>query len=753
MHRLKHNPLKIISIIAVFTLLITLSTFRIFSFDIWTHLSIGKYISQNHKIPEYNIFSYTNENYPTVYEEWLFQVCLYKIYSLFGIFGINMFRIIIPCFVFFILLCLVWEKLNPLTILIFLIGVIASSIRFFPRPELFSYLIFSIYLYILFKFEKKPQLLYLIPFLQVIWVNMHGYHIIGFLLIIIFLLCELFSNIINNKKLLNTNIVFLGTTLLLSLMLSFLNPYGFKGIILPFIRVFEYGGTHKILAYTIRELKSPLISIPRINYPILSYKVLLFIGLLSFLVNYKNTKLSFLITAISFAYLSIKAERNIAFFSISILPIAILNFDSFITRVRGNINNKFSFLCSSILESVSYVILLLCICIVIVDVISNNYYIRQNSPKRFGFGISEQMYPVNAVKFIKEKGIVVNNIFNNFDIGGHLLWNFYPDKKVFIDGRTNSYDINFYKNYRKMLINKKLLEETIKKYNIDCFLITHYNEEVTPLIRMLYKDRNWKLIYFDEISLIFLKNNSLHKNQIVKYHIDLKNMEEHLKMKLSSIIRKVNLSIGYYFKGRLFSKLGMHEDAIKLYQKALELEENPIYYIRMAFSYGVLGKVHASFKCYKEACRLDSGCKKMISELAYIYAQRRLNSAIVFKDMATNIEMKTRPDKRHIVPKISIDAVKYKLDFNLKVIIVDIRNQKDYKNGHIPEAINIPYEKFSELNVKLPKNKEIYIYGNNEKDKRSSKICKKLIAEGYNLVREIKGGFEAWKKAGLKVEK
>ncbi len=41
------------------------------------------------------------------------------------------------------------------------------------------------------------------------------------------------------------------------------------------------------------------------------------------------------------------------------------------------------------------------------------------------------------------------NIYNSYNIGGYLIWEWYLKKKVFIDGRSGIYESKFYTNYRK----------------------------------------------------------------------------------------------------------------------------------------------------------------------------------------------------------------------------------------------------------------------------------------------------------------
>ena len=99
-------------------------------------------------------------------------------------------------------------------------------------------------------------------------------------------------------------------------------------------------------------------------------------------------------------------------------------------------------------------------------------------------------------------------------------------------------------------------------------------------------------------------------------------------------------------------------------------------------------------------------------------------------------------------------------DINNKkdIVIIDVRAAKDYAAGHIPGAINMPmadYNNFegSEKEFKgLKKDKLNYVYCYELLCRGALKACKKFASLGYP-VKEMKGGFEAWKEHSYPIEK
>lgn len=74
--------------------------------------------------------------------------------------------------------------------------------------------------------------------------------------------------------------------------------------------------------------------------------------------------------------------------------------------------------------------------------------------------------------------------------------------------------------------------------------------------------------------------------------------------------------------------------------------------------------------------------------------------------------------------------------------IIDIRSIQSYNNNHIPNAINIPFEKLIiKPNLYLKSNEKYFIYC--QKGSLSKKACQILSKMGYHVV-DIAGGYEEW---------
>jgi rhodanese-related sulfurtransferase len=83
--------------------------------------------------------------------------------------------------------------------------------------------------------------------------------------------------------------------------------------------------------------------------------------------------------------------------------------------------------------------------------------------------------------------------------------------------------------------------------------------------------------------------------------------------------------------------------------------------------------------------------------------------------------------------------------------VVDVRLKEDYKKGHIPTAINIPYDEWNNFDQKLDKNKVNVIYCYSQVCHLAAKAAVKFATHGFKVM-ELEGGYEGWKQHKLNIE-
>jgi rhodanese-related sulfurtransferase len=86
------------------------------------------------------------------------------------------------------------------------------------------------------------------------------------------------------------------------------------------------------------------------------------------------------------------------------------------------------------------------------------------------------------------------------------------------------------------------------------------------------------------------------------------------------------------------------------------------------------------------------------------------------------------------------------------LVLLDVRSREGYREGHLPGAINIPFEELPARLKELPKDKEIITYCWDTTCILCTKASYVLASAGYRT-KEMLGGIEVWQHAGFPVEK
>jgi hypothetical protein len=111
-------------------------------------------------------------------------------------------------------------------------------------------------------------------------------------------------------------------------------------------------------------------------------------------------------------------------------------------------------------------------------------------------------YPKKALKFIIQKNLKPN-LFTHSNWSDFFLWFTYPKYRSFVDGRIEFFQknkiIEKYNNFFTSFSENKLLS---KKYDINTVVVLNKSEYT-----LFFKKCGWSLIYEDNLSAIFQKNN------------------------------------------------------------------------------------------------------------------------------------------------------------------------------------------------------------------------------------------------------
>ena len=104
------------------------------------------------------------------------------------------------------------------------------------------------------------------------------------------------------------------------------------------------------------------------------------------------------------------------------------------------------------------------------------------------------------------------------------------------------------------------------------------------------------------------------------------------------------------------------------------------------------------------------------------------------------------------VATISAEALNARLKASEnKPLVVDVREQGEYDEVHIQDALLAPLGSVAQGVAEVPKDREIVLVCRS--GRRSAKALEVLAATGYTRLSHLEGGMLAWEKAGYPVVK
>lgn len=518
----------------VFGVLIFLSTtFKITGDDdFFWHLATGRYVVENKVVPDKDVFGYVTQNTEWIPFEWGWDVLSYGLYSLGGYNSILVFRSLIFMLIFYLYLRLLNKfKVSPVLSLIILFALLIGIMdRLSPRPHIITYLLFICLLYFLISFkytdrEKYQKRLFLIPVIFLIWGNIHMGVLAGGLLLFIFTVSEILIYLFPRKfssneihPLTKTQLKYLVIVSIASAVVLLLNPHGFQTYI------YAYGHTKMKLLDSINEWRSPFDPVYGGGFVNTIYKVFLFSGILILICSYIKMDLFFALVYAGFVVYSVRAMRFTVDYEIIMAFFIAVSLQFFSNRLNPNASVG-KLINTLMYHNVFKFVLIVPMVYVILNIPNEKIYEWLRYYRPFGYGVDDNYLAVQLFDFMKENNIK-GKPFNFFGTGGTLVW-YFPDQKNFIDSRNLNDDI--FNEYSRMMGMAPGFDKKLDEYGVDYViyldpdLIRRPKDLKGVIVNYMSRRPEWKLVFWDDKSFLFLKDEDKYSDVIRKFEYKILN--------------------------------------------------------------------------------------------------------------------------------------------------------------------------------------------------------------------------------------
>jgi hypothetical protein len=488
--------------------------------DLGRHITNGKVTVETGKIISTNFYSYTEPDFPAINHHWGSGVVFYFIHQAFGFEGLSVFYVftVVGAALLFSLAALRFADAR----LVFFAAVLAVPLlayRTEVRPEGISLFFAGIFFYVLVLFREHKlsylSTLILLGITQLLWVNSHIFFFMGFMLTGFFLVEEFIFG--KNKEKQKHYVILLGVLVVASL----LNPFFINGLLAPLTIFKEYG-------YMIAENQSVLFMqerLPNMVFTHFEITGVVLLLLFTFLIIQKKLKqiLVFLMPVVAFGLLGFMAVRGIPLFALAAIPTLAFLMQYLVEKYAAG-SKKIIFTGLSVIAAL----------IVLTGFQSGYATDKKNKRPRAEYKDPSYFSPIKyttgtglfpdmnlSAEFFKQNNIK-GPVFNNYDIGGYLIYHLYPNERVFVDNRPEAYSVDFFKKtYVPMQEKMEKFREVEKQYNFNC--IWFYRHDNTPwaqpFLLQLIEQPDYAPVFVDGLTIMFLKRNEQNAELIKKYEL------------------------------------------------------------------------------------------------------------------------------------------------------------------------------------------------------------------------------------------
>ena len=447
-----------------------------------------------------NYYSYTCGQFPVVNNHWLFGLFSYLIWRLTDFPGLSLTYAILML-VTFGLYFRQAQRLSSfgLACAFGLLSFPLSTCRCEIRPEGFTMLFCALFWWLISTYQEgrlKTWHLYLwLSLLQVIWVNTHVFFILGPLLIALFWLQASIDGRKNHAQALTLSFW-------LTLGMCLINPSGLAGALLP-LEAFKRFGVDLLeeqsVFFTLQHYPNEKL----IPYFLATIPLLVMPWILVIKRQGIKPYVSLMILMALFSLAAIKCIRFISLYGYFFIPLASYAWHE---RIKE--------------DPVVLKRILVTVLIIAGILISIFYNFDWRKPPALGLEPQSNA----SAQFFKQSGLK-GPIFNNYDIGGYLIFHLSPGNKLFVDDRKEAYPKYFYqKIFIPMQLNDALWERMQALYHFNVIFLNRndHSDWGHQFIINRFNDPSWAVVFIDQYAIIFLKRNSQNSSVIAhsEFHIN-----------------------------------------------------------------------------------------------------------------------------------------------------------------------------------------------------------------------------------------
>jgi hypothetical protein len=456
------------------------SIFQVRSPDLYWHIKMGSDWIFKGLSPFVDHYSYTMAGKPIVYVAWGFQVIISLLYAAFGFAGIGVYRFVAFSLTLFLLdrTMARWGVAGSVRLFALATCLVGFILHSEPRPELASLPFEALFVGLFLKWRDKrsPRQLVLPLVLLVVWINIHGTGVIGLVIACAFFGEAGLDEILKGRY--SRALVPAGYAAVFYVA-SYLH-HDLSSPVLHFLR-FDSRWAGFIQEFEVRDFAD-------YELPLRMFFVVMALSLPALVARRYWSGILLLLAS---GYQDIRMYKFTSHMLVLTMPFVALSLQHYWNGIHAKADARAKRLFAGAVSAAAAVVILY-----------DAYWIYGSHSLPRDMAPDNRFFPVGVVKYMKDNG-VRGRVFNHYDWGAYLFFNFDQDIKVFIDPRTNIlYDIDLFLEWLRIATRPEEMKTAAEKYQFN-YIVSQPDQLIvsSPAI----ESGVFGLEYIDDSSALFVK--------------------------------------------------------------------------------------------------------------------------------------------------------------------------------------------------------------------------------------------------------
>jgi hypothetical protein len=436
------------------------------------HLRVGETMLQTRQVVRTDTFSHTRPGQPVYSKEWLTEIIFALAARAGGLYGICVLTAALIAGTYWLLYRQLAREGSDLAVagLIVVLAAWASSVHWLARPHAVSFLLMVLWNDALRRFERSGRFAPLagtLTILMVLWVNLHGAFLAGFIVLGAYWLAAALER---------DRVKFWALTRvgLFCAVATLINTSGWR---IP-VHNIQFLRSEFFVGY-LAEYKSPDFHSPE------SWGLIVWLALAFGVLVWRRPRVSASegILLLVWTYCTFYAARNVPFLTTMTAPLLARALSESLPARWSAISQRLRELNATACG----------------DGFAFGAAVALAVLAPQPTALPAERWPVAAVRYLKAHPDTVRGpVLNQYTWGGYLMWEL-PEHKTFVDGRADFFGEEPVKEFRDATSLRPNWPEVFRKYNIQWTLMPR-DHRLNLVLALLPE---WSCVYTDDVSTIY----------------------------------------------------------------------------------------------------------------------------------------------------------------------------------------------------------------------------------------------------------